>query len=152
MPIPEEAKFQFGGSSADSARHFIYGGGLTPERAGYELARQTLYLLSTDDVGTAEYLTKTLNLFLDDDERVHEPPLSDELTEMCQSYLTNGSRYLYNPRFITPRGPETAMLLNKIIDHGSRPGVGESATPNGASRDSRDWLVGSADVIVEDRG
>lgn len=110
------------GSPYDSVRKYIAQGGLPQERAGYILARQALYMLQEREASAGQYVDMALHQLTDDETaKLHEPRLSDGLKSTAIDHIVH-HEHASMPGLTRTSGATTALLLNMIIDHGSRPG------------------------------
>lgn len=119
----ERIDLKYHQSHIDAMRQFVYSGGLPKERAGYILARQALFFLEQRDNerNGPEFVHLAFHQLTDDvTADQHEPPLSPELRDMTIRYM---QEYPYDTEWHRGRayGWSAALLLNMVIDHGSKP-------------------------------
>lgn len=120
--IDADPNLRMTGSPYDSVRQFIDQGGLPQERAGYILARQALYMLQERAASTGQYVDMALHQLTDDETAdLHQPPLNDGLKSIAIDHIAH-HEYVGLPHLAKTSGATTALLLNMVIDHGSRAG------------------------------
>lgn len=121
--MPEKkVEFRFEGSPVDDMRQFVHRGGLPPERAGYILARQALYHLTRREYeyDAPKFIDLAFHALTDDETaNLHEPPLSPDLRGIALRYM-QAFPYNREGHYGKTYGQTAALLVNMIIDHGSR--------------------------------